>query len=97
MIETRLVPTPDAPGSTVVDPQTVDHAVGLESQIVDVVKRTRRAQVQGDSATEAALDDELEALHSELSDAATQVAVRNRPLEGAARRQDRKGSRKEQL
>lgn len=58
-----------------------DHAVSLELQIVDVVERSRRARVQGDTATEAALDDELEGLYGELSDTATKVAVGFRPLQ----------------
>ncbi|MGI8753292.1 MAG: hypothetical protein ACR2MN_13425 [Acidimicrobiales bacterium] len=58
-----------------------DHAVGLELQIVDVVERSRRARVQGDTAAEAALDAELEGLYGELSNTATKVAVGYRPLQ----------------
>jgi hypothetical protein len=65
----------------VVDPRLIDHAIGVELQIVDMVERSRRAQVQGDPAEEAVLDGELDGLYRELSDASTQVAVGDRPVE----------------
>lgn len=67
--------------AAIVDPRSVDHAVGLELQIVDVVERIRRAYVQGEAAEEAVRGDESDGLYGELSDTAAQVAVGARPIE----------------
>ncbi len=58
-----------------VDPRLLDHAVGLELQLVDVVEQTERARVQGALDEAADLGREIDRLHAELAETAARVAA----------------------
>jgi hypothetical protein len=58
-----------------VDPRLIDHAVGIELQLVDVVEQTARARVQGAHDEAADLEREIDRLHTELAETAARVAA----------------------
>jgi hypothetical protein len=49
------------------DPQLEDHLVGLELQLVELVERQQRAEVQGRTEDVTQLDEEIAALQEELA------------------------------
>ena len=57
------------------DPRLEDHVVGLELQLVELVEQRERALVQGEGAEASAISSEIEAVQSELTDAAEAVAT----------------------
>ena len=58
-----------------VDPRLLDHAVGLELQLVDAVEQSTRARVQGALDEAADLDLEIDRLQAELAETAARVAA----------------------
>ena len=58
-----------------VDPRLLDHAVGLELQLVDAVEQCTRARVQGALDEARDIEREIDRLHDELADTAARVAA----------------------
>jgi hypothetical protein len=56
------------------DPRLEDHVVGLELQLVELVEQRERALVQGQDADATAISTEIDAVQSELTEAAEAVA-----------------------
>ncbi len=50
-----------------------DHALGIELQIVELVERKKRATAQGRDEEATQLQQEIEALHGELAEAAEKL------------------------
>lgn len=63
----------DRPSPKLVDPRLLDHAVGLELQLVDLVEQSTRARVQGALNDAADLDQEVDRLQAELAETAARV------------------------
>jgi hypothetical protein len=49
------------------DPRMADHMVGIELQIIDLVERRERAEVQGDAAEASRYQSEIDDLQRELA------------------------------
>ncbi len=58
-----------------VDPRLLDHAVGLELQLVDAVEQSTRARVQGAVDEARDIEREIDRLHDELAETAARVAA----------------------
>jgi hypothetical protein len=58
-----------------VDPRLIDHAVGLELQLVDAVEQRTRARVQGAVDEARNIEREIDRLHDELAETAARLAV----------------------
>jgi len=58
-----------------VDPRLLDHAVGLELQLVDAVEQSTRARVQGAVAEARDFDREIDRLHDELAETAARLST----------------------
>ena len=56
------------------DPRLVDHAVGLELELAELVEQQERALVQGQAADAGALQREIDAVRLELVDTAELLA-----------------------
>jgi hypothetical protein len=56
------------------DPRLEDHAVGLELQIVELVERRTRADVQGRAEDAALIEHEIDDLQRELTATAERLA-----------------------
>jgi hypothetical protein len=56
------------------DPRLEDHAVGLELQIVELVERRTRADVQGRAEDAARFEREIDDLQRELTATAERLA-----------------------
>ena len=57
------------------DPRLDDHLAGLEQELVELVERRTRAQVQGRDEDAAALAEEIDALQAELVETAEEAAA----------------------
>lgn len=57
------------------DPRLEDHVVGLELQLVELVEQRERALVQGENADASAISTDIDAVQSELTEAAEVVAA----------------------
>lgn len=68
------------------DPNLEDHVVGLELQLVELVERAHRAEVQGMQDEVAELQPEIQRLQSELASSVEQLSpedpneARDRPV-----------------
>ena len=58
-----------------VDPRLIDHAVGLELQLVDAVEQSTRARVQGALDEARNIDREVDRLHDELAETAARLSA----------------------
>lgn len=56
------------------DPKLEDHVVGLELQLVELVEREHRAEVQGLPDQVAELQPEIQSLQAELASSAEQLS-----------------------
>lgn len=56
------------------DPQLEDHLVGLELQLVELVERQQRADVQGQTEDVVRLDQEIAELQAELGRTAERIS-----------------------
>jgi len=57
------------------DPKLEDHVVGLELQLVELVEREHRAEVQGMQDQVAELQPEIQKLQAELASSAEQLSA----------------------
>lgn len=60
------------------DPRLEDHVIGLELQIVELVEQRERASVQGDDATAARIQREIDELQAEMARTAEQIVDEDR-------------------
>jgi len=61
------------------DPRLEDHVVGLELQLVELVEREHRAEVQGMDQEVAELQPEIRTLQAELASSAEQLSADQDP------------------
>ena len=61
--------------SNVTDPRLVDHATGIELEIVELVEQRERATAQGRAADAARLQSEIDVLYRELADTAERITA----------------------
>ena len=57
------------------DPRLVDHATGVELEIVELVEQRERAIAQGRAADAARLQSEIDALYRELAETAERITA----------------------